>query len=155
MSELGNVLATLTAEQVREEARELERHARRLRVMADALDGTAPDSDAPPDATVKEESAAASKRPAAHRGRAKPGPRNKRPAILQVVQSRHEPWSPRQIYQALLDRGLVDPATSSQSVRVAIHRMAELGELHKIADGLYGPPAPNGVDPLIPVGGES
>lgn len=148
-TDLRQMLSTLRPGQVREEAEklkseadQLQRQARALAAMADALEGELGGTDA---------------LPTAHRGNGNGNgngsparPSNKRPMILQVVGERPTPsWSPKEIHSSLIAKNLIDPHTSLDSIRVTLKRMFERGELARDTEGLYTLPAPGPKDTLM------
>jgi hypothetical protein len=147
MSERATFLASLTPAEVRAEAAALEAQAARLRRMADAMDE--PDHAGPVTGGDTR-----TQRPVRRRSRSsKKPPTSKRPAILAAMRMRPDSaWSPKEIFEALVERGDVDPEqTSMENVRVAIHRMARGDELRKLGDGAYALPSPNGTPPTLPM----
>lgn len=138
MTERAAFLASLTAAEVRAEADALSKQAARLRRMADAMDGA---------------ETAVSRRTRTTTGRKAATTPSKRPAILAAMQTRPEAsWSPKEVFDALVQRGDMPGDGNPENIRVAIHRMARAGELRKVDSGAYtlpAPTAPNGAAPAM------
>jgi hypothetical protein len=137
--DLLDILSDVTPEQIRREAARLEQRVRRLYAMADALDDL-DDRPAMQDGHSSDGSnsgAAPTPKPAVTLSEIVK-PANKRPAILAVMQEDAErTWSPAEVREAIQSRGLAAGSMEAQTFRITLRRMAQRGDLVRVADGRY------------------
>jgi hypothetical protein len=145
--EFRKMLTTMTPAEVRKEAQQLvdegehlQRQGRALFAYANVLEG----GEAPPATSPGPKDAGKpSRETVANGSKARVTPTNKRPLILRLMEE-HSPereWSARQIYDALVEQQVIDPATTMPAIRVTLRRMAQRGEVAKVREGRFQLPA--------------
>lgn len=125
-NELREMLATLRPDHVREEAQKLDaeaddlrRQSRALFAMADALAGELGDP-------VNGGSNRSGHTANGNGNRRILKPTNKRPLIAKLIAERPTPaWTVKEVHSTLIARDMVDAATTLESIRVTLKRMAD------------------------------